>query len=208
MKPYLRYYLLAESPLAALAGLGLLIAASSRLAFALTTLGALMWVYGLSLPSAFFLQKFLPQTGKTIIFLFLASAAAAVFLCLLFLISPLLAIRTQYLVLLIPVICVGSSLPQHFPSMPGKEVCLKALVEAACLGLLITAFALVREPFGYMALSLPGGTWGIIEVGYDWNFIIPIRIVSSSSGALILLGYAVALFQSLRKGYLKSKERL
>jgi hypothetical protein len=88
-----------------------------------------------------------------------------------------------------------------------KEVYVRALFEAFGLGLLIVAFALIREPLGYMTLSLPGGIWGIIELEYDWDFIIPIRVVSSSAGALILLGYATALFQSIRKNYLKTKER-
>ncbi|MDR1324471.1 MAG: hypothetical protein LBK00_00360 [Treponema sp.] len=207
MKPYLRYYFLVESPLVTLAGFGLLIMASSRLAFALITLGALVWVYGLSLPLAFITQKVFPQKGKTIVFLFLTSFVASIFLFLLFLISPLFAMRTQYLIILIPVVCVGSNLLKSFQKMLRKEVCTRALFEAFGLGLLIVAFALVREPFGYMTLSLPGGTWGIIELGYDWNFIIPMRIVSSSAGALILLGYAIALFQSIRKKHLRTKER-
>jgi hypothetical protein len=206
VKPYLRYYFLVNSPLATLVGFGLLIMASSRLAFALITLGALVWVYGLSLPLAFITQTFFPQRWKSIVFLFLTSFVAGIFLFLLFLVSPLFAMRTQYLIILIPVVCVGSKLPKSFPKMLRKEVCVRALFEAFSLGLLIVAFALVREPFGYMTLSLPGGTWGIIELGYDWDFIIPMRIVSSSAGALILLGYAIALFQSIRKNYLKTKE--
>jgi hypothetical protein len=191
-----------------LAGFGLLIMASSRLAFALTTLGALVWVYGLSMLLAFITQKFLSQRGKTITFLFLTSFIAGIFLLLLFLVNPLLAMRTQYLIILIPVVCVGSNLPKSFQKMLRTEVCVRALFEAFSLGLLIVAFALVREPFGYMTLSLPGGTWGIIELGYDWNFVIPMQVVSSSAGAFILLGYATALFQSIRKAYLKTKERL
>ena len=207
MRPYLRYYFLVDSPFVTLAGFGLLIMASSRLAFALITLGALVWVYGLSIPLVFITQKFFPQRMKTIVSLFLTSFIAGLFLFLLFLLSPLLAMRIQYLIILVPVVCVGSNLPKSFHKMLRKEVCVRALFEAFGLGLLIVAVALVREPLGYMTLSLPGGTWGIIELGYDWNFIIPIQVVSSSAGVLILLGYATALFQSIRKAYLKTKER-
>jgi hypothetical protein len=206
VKPYLRYYFLVESPLVTLVGFGLLIMASSRLAFALTTLVALVWVYGLSMLLAFVSQKFFPQEGKAIVFTFFTSFIAGLFLFLLFLASPLLAMQTQYLIILIPVVCVGSSLPKSFPKMTGKEVCVRALFEALSLGLLIVAFALIREPFGYMALSVPGGMQGIIELRYDWDFIIPMRVVSSSAGALILLGYATALFQGIRTKYLQTKE--
>ncbi|MDR2418689.1 MAG: hypothetical protein LBD79_06515 [Treponema sp.] len=207
MKSYPRYYFLVESPLVTLAGFGLLIMGSSRLAFALTTLGALVWVYSLSIPLAFITQKFSPQRGRTITLLFLISFIAGIFLFLLFLASPLFAMRTQYLIILTPVVCVGSHLPKSYQKMLRKEVYVRALFEAFGLGLLIVAFALIREPLGYMTLSLPGGIWGIIELEYDWDFIIPIRVVSSSAGALILLGYATALFQSIRKNYLKTKER-
>jgi hypothetical protein len=207
MKSYPQYYFLVESPFVTLAGFGLLIMASSRLAFALTTLGALVWVYGLSIPLAFITQTFFPQKGKTIALLFLASFIAGIFLFLLFLASPLFAMQTQYLIILTPVVCVGSHLPKSFHKMLHKEVCIRALFEAFGLGLLIVAFAFIREPLGCMTLSLPGGTWGIIELGYDWDFIVPIRVVSSSAGALILLGYGTALFQSIRKNYLKTKER-
>jgi hypothetical protein len=207
MKPYLRYYFLVESPLVTLVGFGLLIMASSRLAFALTTLVALVWVYGLSIPLAFVTQKFFPQKGKAITFMFFTSFVAGLFLFLFFLASPLLAMQTQYLIILTPVVCVGSNLPKSFPKMVRKEVCVRALFEAFSLGLLIVAFAFIREPFGYMALSLPGGARGIIELRYDGDFIVPMRVISSSAGALILLGYTTALFQGVRKNYLQTKER-
>jgi hypothetical protein len=139
--------------------------------------------------------------------MFLTIFIAGLFLFLLFLASPLLAMQTQYLIILIPVVCVGSNLPKSFQKMVRKEVCIRALFEALSLGLLIVAFALIREPFGYMALSVPGGMQGIIELRYDGDFIVPMRVVSSSAGALILLGYATALFQGIRTKYLQTKER-
>ncbi|MDR3303495.1 MAG: hypothetical protein LBS86_03700 [Treponema sp.] len=205
MKRYLQYYVLVESPLATLAGGGLIIMASSRLAYALTILGALLWVYMLTILPAFFAQRFFPQTqrGNTLALLFLSSFVAGLYLFLLFLGSPLLAMETLYLIILVPTYCMGSGFAARFQKLERQEVLTRTPLEALSLGLLIVAMALVREPFGFMALSLPGGPRGIIELAYDGEFIVPMRIFSRSAGGLILLGYGIALFQSFRKRYLK-----
>jgi hypothetical protein len=203
MKRYLQYYFLVESPLATLAGCGLIIMASTRLAYALTILGALLWVYILTLLPAFFARKFFPQKGKTLVLLFFSSFIASLFLFLLFLGCPLLAMETLYLIILIPAYCAGSNFATRFQSLERQVVFKRTPLEALSLGILIVALSLIREPIGFMALSLPGGARGIVELSYDWDFIIPMHIFSSSAGGLILLGYVVALFQSVRSQYFK-----
>jgi hypothetical protein len=203
MKRYLQYYFLVESPLVTLAGCGLIIMASSRLAYALTLLGALLWVYTLTLLPAFFARKFFPQKGRTLVLLFLSSFVANLFLFLLFLGSPLLALETMYLIILVPAYCAGSNFAARFQNLERQEVLKRTPLEALSLGLLIVGLSLIREPIGFMALSLPGGARGIVELSYDWDFIIPMRIFASSAGGLILLGYVVALFQGVRSRYFK-----
>jgi hypothetical protein len=83
--------------------------------------------------------------------------------------------------------------------MEAEDALARALLEALVLGVLIVALALIREPLGLGSLSIPGGTFGFIELfTYDTGGIVPLRIISSSAGAFLLLGYATALFRFYR----------
>jgi hypothetical protein len=204
----IEHYLLRDSrdPLSTLAGLGLLIMASSRLAFAIVTVGAILWVYGLSVVVVLFARPLLPKTGRQVVIIFLVSFISSLFLFLFWFICPLLAMGAAYLVVLMPCYCAGSSvLDSSDVSQKDdiKELLFRAFLEAGSLGVLILAFALIREPIGFMALSLPGGTQGIVELfnAADGSSFLPLRIISSSAGALILLGYGVAVFRGVKKAY-------
>jgi hypothetical protein len=54
---------------------------------------------------------------------------------------------------------------------------------------------------GFMALSLPGGAQGFIELfnASDKTDFFPIRTLATVSGALLLLGYIIALFYTIIK---------
>jgi hypothetical protein len=83
--------------------------------------------------------------------------------------------------------------------MDPEDALARALLEALVLGALLVALALIREPWGLGSLSIPGGTFGIIELfNYNTGGIVPLRIISGSTGAFLLLGYGVALFRFYR----------
>ncbi|MDR3333520.1 MAG: hypothetical protein LBT13_01340 [Treponema sp.] len=213
MKRRFQRYLLwgSHAPLSTLAGAGLLIMASSHLAFALAVVGALIWVYELTAIAAFFAQPYFPKKGKIIVLIFLSSLIGSCFLLVLWLLSPFLTMSVSYLIMLIPGYCVGSDLFRYLDmpddSLVIQEVLMKALLEAITLGIFIVAFALIREPLGFMSLSLPGGATGIISLvdGANGESLLPIKVLSTSAGALVLFGYGVAIFRNLRKEYLSER---
>jgi hypothetical protein len=179
------------------------------LAFALVACVALLWVYGLTVLTAFVAKPILPKRGTKVIFLFLSSLMGSLFLLVLWLISPLLALGSAFIILLCPVYCMGSEIFAHLASETLERALVKTLIDAAILGFLIIAFALIREPLGFMSLSLPVGEGpGMAELfkDDDGTSLFPIRILASAGGAFLLLGYGVALFHHLRKPYIQEEQ--
>jgi hypothetical protein len=185
-----------HSPLAALAGGGLVIMASCRLAFALTIFGALVWVYVLSALTASAACPVFPVKGKKIVLLFLSSFTGSIYLLVIFFVSPMLALQVFFMVSLVPLVCAGSGVFDRTNDMDGGDAAAAAFSESAVLGLVIAALSLIREPLGFLSLSLPGGTAGFVRIFVlpGGNFF-PVGIISSSAGALILLGYAVSIYR-------------
>ena len=190
-----------HSTFSALTGVGLLVMAGSRLAFALMTTAGLLWVYILTALIVFFTHPFYPKIGNKIILISITSLLASAFLLIVWLANPLLAIQVAYLIILIPCYAVASPLFSSINTMKFDSAIIRTVLEAASLGLLITAFALIREPIGFMSLSLPGGAEGIIELfqSRDEDAFLPVRIVAMSSGAFFILAYALALFRNIKK---------
>jgi hypothetical protein len=196
--PYLQKHLFwgPHAPLSTLIGAGLIIMASSRTAFALVALGALVWVYGLTALIFRVASPALPATGKNLTLVSLASFFGGLFQLMLCLISPLLASETALLVILAPVCCIASGVLPRLESLSPEDALLRAVCEALVLGLLTLILAVVREPLGFGAFSLPGGPGGIIEIfGKGENSFFPIQIIGGSAGALLLFGYGLALFR-------------
>jgi len=200
------------SPLAILPGGGLLIIASGRLAHAVAVVGALIWVYGLTslaiyasgiYASGKLAGKIFPRHGRTVLFFFLASFMAGCYLFLLWLLSPLCALEVFFAVSLIPVFYIASGVSGRFDvgdnasgmaagkaAISAEDSFFSSFYEALSLGVLLLAFALIREPLGFVSLSLPGGAQGSVMLfSFNPEFILPIQLISSSSGALLLLGY-------------------
>lgn len=189
------------SPLGGLAGGGMLIMASSRLAYAIIAASALLWVYCLSsLTSP--CKRIFPRQGGTFITLFFSSFWVSVYLFLLWLASPLCALETFFIVPLIPLFCAASGLVRRIESLEPGDALYRSASEALVFGLLIIAFSLVREPLGFGSLSLPGGAGGIILLcSFGGEYFLPIRIIAGSAGALLLLGYGVALYRYMKSVY-------
>ncbi|MDR2258581.1 MAG: hypothetical protein LBE14_05475 [Treponema sp.] len=189
----------AFSPLVSLTGGGLLVMASGRLAYALVAAGALLWTYGLSALISFPCRRFFPKRGKNLALLFLSAFTGSMYVLLLCFLSPVLGMETLFFVSLTPLLCIGSGLFERIGSLELNEALSRAFNEAAVLGGLIIAFSLIREPLGYVSLSLPGGVHGIVKIFSSGEKIfLPIRIIAGSAGALLLLGYGLSLYRYFR----------
>ncbi|MDR1178249.1 MAG: hypothetical protein LBK64_05430 [Spirochaetaceae bacterium] len=187
-----------QGPLVSLSSGALLILASSRLAFALITVLALIFIYVLSAAVSLCAKKIIPRAGRCLVLIFIAGFFSGAFALILSLASPLLVLELNIVVLLVPVSFIGSSVSKNFDTLEPDDGLYEAVLEALILGGLITGFALVREPLAYGALSVPGSQ-GIIEWAFadQANPYLP-RLVGTSAGGCILLGYAVVLFRKIR----------
>ena len=190
-----------HSPLSSLSGAGLIIMASNRLAFALVCSGALLWVYGLTSLVFSSAQPIMPSKGKMVILLFLSSFFCGLFVLLTGFLNPLLIMGCGFFLFLIPPWCLGSGFFESADSSGIIETASRALLEAVILSIIIIAFALIREPLGMGTISIPGGIQGISEVfgSRDTNISLPVRLLSVSSGGLLLLGYGTALYKYIRE---------
>jgi len=185
------------SPVAALPGCGLLIIASGRLSHAITVVGALAWVYGLTTLVIYAAAKFFPRHGRTTLISFLASFMACFYLFILWLLSPLCALESFFAVSLVPVFYMASGAAKRFDVSSAVD---SFFFEAVSLGVLLLAFALIREPLGYMSLSLPGGVQGSVMLfSFNVGFLLPVLLIASSGGALLLLGYFWGVYKFMNK---------
>jgi len=185
------------SPVAALPGCGLLIIASGRLSHAITVVGALAWVYGLTTLVIYAAAKFFPRHGRTALISFLASFMACFYLFILWLLSPLCALESFFAVSLVPVFYMASGAAKRFDVSSAVD---SFFFEAVSLGVLLLAFALIREPLGYMSLSLPGGVQGSVMLfSFNVEFLLPVLLIASSGGALLLLGYFWGVYKFMNK---------
>ena len=192
-----------HAPLSTLAGAFLLIMASSRLAFAIFCSGALLWVYCLTAFVYYSSRKIIPEKGKFIIHLFLSSLICSMYILIMSFMNPILVTASWVFLVLIPPCCISSGLFEH----PDKQdigvanILFRVGLEAGYLGLLIIAISLIREPLGMGSLSFPGSPYGINEIFgiiEDGEGFIPVRLLSASSGGLIILGLSVATFRYFR----------
>jgi hypothetical protein len=187
-----------RSPLRAFSGGALVIMASCRLAFALAALGALVWVYVLSVLAVCAASSFFPKRGKYFTFLFLSTFAGGLYILLLWLLSPLLGMQILFITALVPLVFSGSGILERTDTGDMLEAAVRAFSEAFALGILVVAFSLIREPLGCLSLSLPGGIQGFVKIfSFDDGNFLPVRIVSSSAGALILLGYGAGIYRRI-----------
>jgi len=185
------------SPAAFLPGCGLLIMASERLSHAIVIAGALAWVYGLTTLVIFAAEKIFPRHGRTVLISFLASFMACCYLFILWLLSPLCALESFLLVSLVPVFYMASGVSKNFDAFNAVD---SSFFDALSLGVMLLAFALIREPLGFLSLSLPGGEQGSVMLfSFKTESFLPIQMISSSGGALLLLGYFWGMYAFMNK---------
>jgi hypothetical protein len=190
------------SPLACLSGVALLFIASDRLAHAIIAAVALVWVYCLSSLTARIGARFFPRRGRRVLIAFLCSFVAGVFLLLLWIISPLCALESFFVISLVPMHCMALGIFKRLETISIEDTFFASLSPSLLLGALIVIFALIREPIGFLSLSLPGGAQGIIFLfTFNSDSFLPISLVAGSSGALLLLGYLLGLYRHLKAKY-------
>ena len=192
-----------HSPLSALSGMGLIILASNRFAFALVCAGALVWVNGLTTLIYSAARPIMPSRGRMVILLFLSAFLCGLYALFTSLLNPLLILGTVFFLVLVPSWCLSSGFYEAFESEDMIESVSRALLEAITLAGIIIAFSLIREPLGMGTLSLPGSAQGITELfsfqDVNVNAIFPARIISVSSGGLLLMGYVTAVYRYFRE---------
>jgi hypothetical protein len=218
------------SPLGGLFGMGLLVMASGRLAWALSVSAALLWVYGFSVLAAFpgscaggspgnfggspgspgaakTVARFFPQRGKQVFFVFLASFIGGLYLLLFWFVSPLAALEAFFPICLVPLFCAGSGVFERVQSLDLGGAILRAVSEALVMAGLLLALSLIREPLGFCSLTLPGGPQGTIPLFvFEGGSFLPVRIIAGSSGALLVLGYGTAVYRYFRSSYALREE--
>jgi Na+-transporting NADH:ubiquinone oxidoreductase subunit NqrD len=188
------------SPASILPGCCLLIISSGRLSHAITAAGALVWVYGLTTLVIYAAAKFFPRHGRTILISFLASFMAAVYLFILWLLSPLCALESFFAVSLVPVFYIASGVSKRFNALSAEDSFFSSFFEALSLGVLLLAFAIIREPLSFVSLSLPGGQQGSVMLfSFRLESFLPVQLIGSSGGTLLLLGYFWALYKRMNK---------
>jgi hypothetical protein len=155
---------------------------------------ALLWVYiltGLALRI-----PVLPRWGREGIRIFLSSFITGVFVFILSLLCPVLALDSAFFLILCPLCCVSSGILDRIEKLDIGEAALHSYREGAILAVLILILSLIREPLGYGTISLPGGSQGILcLINFSGESFLPVRILSLSGGAFFLLGYGAALFR-------------
>jgi hypothetical protein len=163
--------------------------ASARFSYALIASLALLWVYTLTALA----QKIPVLPRREGISLVLSSFISGLFILILSIFCPILAMDSLLFLILCPLCCVSSG---GSGKLTIEEALYRACAEGLVFSVLILILALIREPLGYGTISLPGGRQGILcPVRFPAESYLPLRVFASSAGAFFLLGYGAALFR-------------
>lgn len=196
-----------HSPLGGLTGIGILIMGSARLSWAIVAAGSLLWVYGLTsftfaLLSSAGGDKIMPAKGKPVFCVCLASFWGGIYLLMFLLLCPLAALEVFFILLLIPLYFAVSGIIEHEASSLNNanndifDKASDAVSQAGGLSGLLIGFSILREPLSYCMLTFPGTYQGMVTIMYfNSNSLFPIGMFAASSGALLLLGYIISLYQ-------------
>jgi len=169
--------------------------------------GSLFWVYGLSAFSYAFLsgeavKKFFPASGHKALYICLSSFWGSLYLFMFWLLCPFAAFEVFIPLMLVPLFCAGMgstglidySVDNQYLDI--FDYVSEAVSQAVTLAGLLIAFSIIREPLSYSSLSFPGTYQGMFTiVDFKSGSFFPIGLFAPSSGALLLLGYFICLYQ-------------
>jgi len=195
-----------SSPYAFISALPLIIISSSRLAYGIIAFFALLWVCLVSTMIKNLTKNFFPGLFNNILLISLCSAAGGIFLLIFSFVNPLLAKETILISLLTPVYCFTSESAARAESAEWNQALLESAVDALLPGIFIIILSALREILGFGTLSLPGGAGAIQEIFKLDVLPYPLKIISTSGGAFMLLGYIFIIFR-LVKSYSKKAAR-
>lgn len=185
-----------RSPLSSLAGLALILISSSRLAYTLTVSVGLLWIYLLTGISLWFARSILPERGRSLVILAISCFIGALYLWVHLLINPFLGMECFFPILLGPLVYTGSGTAERIQTMDLSEGLAASFFDVLVYCGLSIALSLIREPLGFLSLSFPGGSRGMIFFfAGKTSLLYP---VSLSSGAFLLLGYGIVIYNFLR----------
>jgi hypothetical protein len=190
------------SPLSSMGGMALFLIASSRFSYAITAAGALLWVFVLSAFINMARHGIVSKVRNKMLNVMLSSFAGSLYFFLLYMLNPLLAMETGLICTLAPVFFIGSQFCAALENSPADDIFLESGYEPLSLGCLTIAFSLVREPLGFATLSIPGGKHGVIELfSTQGGHSYPMQLISSSTGALLLLAYIIVILRRIEKKF-------
>jgi hypothetical protein len=188
------------SPVSSMSGIALFIIAGSRFSYAIACAGALLWIFILSAFINTAQHDIASKIRHKMLNVILSSFTGGIYFFLLYMLNPLFAMETSLICALAPVYFMGSKFSAAIENLPADEIFTEARSEPLSLGLLTIVFSLIREPLGFAAISIPGGSRGITELfGAQDGYFYPIQLISSSTGALILLAYIIIFFRRFKK---------
>jgi hypothetical protein len=192
-----------------MSGIALFIIAGSRFSYAIVAAGEIIWV---SIISAFMNISPHGLRSKTkirMLNVLISSFSGSLYLFLLYLLNPLLAMESCLICMLVPVFYVGSNFCISLENSSVDEIFQESLFELMALGGLTLVFSLVREPLGFATLTVPDGKRGIMELfNTEGLYPYPIQLISSSTGALFLLAYIMIMLRYINAGRRRRMEDL
>jgi hypothetical protein len=144
-----------HSPLMSFTGLALIVTASCRLSSSVVVLLLLTGIYAVTLSIIFFGKSIIPTKYKTALIIMILTFVSSLFYLAMEMINPVSALESHFIVLLIPVVFLGSRIVQRAEQFSPLEGILFGIKEASILGGIIMMISLIREPLAYGTLSVP-----------------------------------------------------
>lgn len=187
-----------RGPLQSLSCAVLFIAASDRLSHALIVSLAVLFVYSTAPLLSCLAARCVPARSRRFLDVVSASAVSALAIQALTFLWPVPTTAVTFYLGAVPICLLASGLLESAPAAGPLRSVTEAALEGLVVSALTVAFALVREPLGYAALTLPaeGGYLPIFQS--DGLQGLAPRVFSATAGSLVLLAYTLALFRVIR----------
>lgn len=187
-----------SGPLPSLSCAVLLIAASNRLSYALIAGSALVFVYTAVSAILKLAERAIPPTYAILIRVVTASAAASVFAAIAGALWPLAVRDLAFYIGAVPLCLLSSGLLDRAARLTPLRTVRASAEESIGIACMLVALALVREPFGFGALSLPAKDGLKLYFSSEKAVEVSLRSLSAVAGGFILLGYFLALFRRIK----------
>ncbi|MFA6507142.1 MAG: Rnf-Nqr domain containing protein [Treponemataceae bacterium] len=186
------------SPLASLAGVVLLIGATSRVSYALIISAAIFFVYAIS---TFFLRvssRFIPSAHRTWIRIVFVSTVTAIFCRIAGIAWPVPVKELAPYFGMVPLSLIASDLLDRTAEETPMRTIQASVYEAFILCGIALVLAAVREAFGYGTLSIPNADGITVLITQESAAALSLRSLTATAGGFILFGYLLAAYRKNR----------